>query len=88
MLRISIIESFDWNLIFYVVEWVQPVIINPMTSLSLKLLCLFVLVALLEANYQAPPYAEWAHSHVVWLNRNLVHDSEIYDLVKSYKQCS
>lgn len=47
-----------------------------------------MLVTLLEANYQAPPYAEWAHSHVVWLNRNLAHDKEIYDLVKTYKQCN
>ena len=51
----------------------------------LRLFCLLALSALLEANYQAPPYAEWAHSHVVWINKDLVHGQEIFDLVKTYK---
>lgn len=33
-----------------------------------RLLILFWLLVECLAEYKAAPYAEWAHSHVVWLN--------------------
>lgn len=47
-----------------------------------------LLIISVFCGYQAPPYAEWAHSHVVWLNRNLQHDTELYEMVKTYQQCT
>ncbi len=54
----------------------------------MKFLRVFITVLsffLVHAAYTPPPYAEWAHSHVVWLNRDLKKDTELYDLVCKYK---
>jgi hypothetical protein len=41
----------------------------------LTLISLWVLITTAFAIYTAAPYAEWAHSHVVWLTRGLRHDT-------------
>jgi hypothetical protein len=41
--------------------------------MSLKITVLTILILAVSALYTAPPYAEWAHSHVVWLTRGLKH---------------
>lgn len=53
----------------------------------ISIIVISVLVLHASSKYTAPPYAEWAHSHVVWLTRGLQHDTDLYDLVKTYQQC-
>lgn len=54
------------------------------TFMALVGLVLLGLLGVASGGYVAAPYAEWAHSHVVWINRNLVHDTELYDMVAKY----
>jgi hypothetical protein len=42
---------------------------------------LLFLLAQCLAEYQAAPYAEWAHSHVVWLNGGEQDQQKIYNLL-------
>ena len=53
--------------------------------MQVKLFLFFAVIWIAESAYRAPPYAEWAHSHVVWLNRDLKKDTELYEMVRKYK---
>ncbi len=39
-----------------------------MSKIKLLALALCCLLMLVRAEFQSAPYAEWAHSHLVWLN--------------------
>ena len=62
---------------------IQLVFTYPLMQVKLFLLLAVIWIA--ESAYRAPPYAEWAHSHVVWLNRDLKKDTELYEMVRKYK---
>jgi hypothetical protein len=53
---------------------------------SMLAIAVLLLATTALCGYRAPPYAEWAHSHVVWINRNLQHDTELYQMVSTYQQ--
>lgn len=57
---------------------------SSITFMALLGLVLMALLGVVSCGYVGAPYAEWAHSHVVWINRNLQHDTELYDMVAKY----
>lgn len=44
----------------------------------MRLLLLLVLVVLVSCGYEEAPYAEWAHSHLVWIDAGEQNEQKIY----------
>ena len=55
-----------------------------MKNLTILLSCL-LLVVLVNCEYEAAPYAEWAHSHLVWIDAKTQNEGLIRKMVKDYQ---
>lgn len=51
----------------------------------MRLLIFLSLLISAFCEYEAAPYAEWAHSHLVWIDAKDQNESKIYDMVKNYQ---
>lgn len=47
---------------------------------------LLLVISIVQCQYQAAPYAEWAHDHLLWISAREQSEDKLINMVKTYKQ--
>ena len=57
-----------------------------MQIISTSITILLLLLGIVQGQYQAAPYAEWAHDHLLWISAREQSEDKLINMVKTYKQ--
>jgi hypothetical protein len=52
----------------------------------IKWIFAWAVMVLGHGKYMEAPYAEWAHSHLVWINAHEQNQEKVLELVEEYKK--